>query len=794
MSKIKKFTSLVLICLIVISELISGNMPVKAAQDVDLASYYCPSSKIAPNSEFQMSLRVQNNSGSAITDVKIIIDGSSAFTLKSSSSSMEIDSITAGAQAGTPLANFSYNGGSNKLQVTIQYTIGGNLLQVEDSLNISQAVPKDDTQETPVDTTKYAPKIVIASNTSIPSGQVGSQITYTLPLKNTSLYGARNIVVSPVLDDGGPIVMSSMNITQTIDSLAPNEQKDVSFTFQISTNASVKTYPIKFNIQYYNTSNNYFSSSETAYLKTTEGTKLPKLALKSAVTNPSPVQAGEKFKLNINLENLGSVAAKNVQVTLLGLSNNGASITGTTNKQTKSTISGGTTSLFTYDLLASPKIETGANTLKIKLDYTDYTGSAFSEEIEFFYNVQSAGAQSVVELKNVSSPSSTLVPGNNALISCDVANTGSADAYNVKVYLSTDKEIIPRTLNTVILPVLKKGETKNVQFQLFVSDEAVTKNYPIAVNVEYDLTSSGSGTKQSAMQYVGLYVENKTGKSVPRLIIDKYSVSPQIINAGQQFTLDLSILNTSKSSTINNVKVSLASDDGTFSTINSNSFYIDSIGPKASVSKKVTFTSKADAAPKQYTISVNYEYEDEKGNPFTNKDVVGIPIQQTPRLVVGDVSIPPEAFIGNPIPVNVSFFNMGKSTLYNLMVKLEGNFRVEGTSYFVGNFETGKSDSFDGTLVPEAAGPASGFIVFTYEDSEGKSQEFKKEISFNAAEMPVQQQMPGQGEMPVEQGNKIPTWAFIVSGVVMLAVVVLAILLIRRKIRRRKELMLDEEI
>lgn len=794
MSKIKKFTSLVLICLIVISELISGNMPVKAAQDVGLEGYSVNKNVISSGNEFGMSLKVKLYT-SGVTDAYIQLSSSSAFSVKNSGSTIPLNDVPSDtSKKSTDILTYTYNGGSNKLEVTIKYKIGTTSYEQSDFITISEAYPQSETPDTQPDTTKYAPKIVIASNTSIPSGQVGSQITYTLPLKNTSLYGARNIVVSPVLDDGGPIVMSSMNITQTIDSLAPNEQKDVSFTFQISTNASVKTYPIKFNIQYYNTSNNYFSSSETAYLKTTEGTKLPKLALKSAVTNPSPVQAGEKFKLNINLENLGSVAAKNVQVTLLGLSNNGASITGTTNKQTKSTISGGTTSLFTYDLLASPKIETGANTLKIKLDYTDYTGSAFSEEIEFFYNVQSAGAQSVVELKNVSSPSSTLVPGNNALISCDVANTGSADAYNVKVYLSTDKEIIPRTLNTVILPVLKKGETKNVQFQLFVSDEAVTKNYPIAVNVEYDLTSSGSGTKQSAMQYVGLYVENKTGKSVPRLIIDKYSVSPQIINAGQQFTLDLSILNTSKSSTINNVKVSLASDDGTFSTINSNSFYIDSIGPKASVSKKVTFTSKADAAPKQYTISVNYEYEDEKGNPFTNKDVVGIPIQQTPRLVVGDVSIPPEAFIGNPIPVNVSFFNMGKSTLYNLMVKLEGNFRVEGTSYFVGNFETGKSDSFDGTLVPEAAGPASGFIVFTYEDSEGKSQEFKKEISFNAAEMPVQQQMPGQGEMPVEQGNKIPTWAFIVSGVVMLAVVVLAILLIRRKIRRRKELMLDEEI
>ncbi len=797
MNIIKKTISIILTCLIILSGIILLPQPVSAAQDVKLVTYFTTESRITSGSEFDMILTIQNLSSDKITNVKVIVDGSSSFSIKNSGSLPEISAIDVGKQVSTQ-GRFVYDGGSNKLQVTIQYVndTDANVYQVDDSITISQAVPKDDTPSTPVDTSKYAPKIVIASNATIPSGQVGSQMTYTLPLKNTSLYAARNIVISPVLDDSGPVVVETMNISQTIESIQPNETKEVKFTFRISSGAAVKTHSIRFNIQYYNYSNDFFSSNETGYLKTTEGSKLPKLLLKTVTTNPSPVHAGENFKLNITLENDGTVSAKKVEVTLLGLKNDGASIIGSTNKQTKSTIYGGATSVFTYDLAASSKIESGSNSLRLKLDYTDASGSSFSDEIEFFYNVQSGAAlQSVIELKNIVSPGSTLIPGSNALISCDVANTGTADAYNVKVTLATDKEIIPRTLNTIIIPALKKGETKNVQFQLFVSDDAVTKNYPVAINVEYDLSSSGNGSKQTALQYVGFNVENKTGKSVPRLIIDKYSVNPEVINAGQQFTLDLSILNTSKTSTISNIKVSLASDDGTFSTVNSNSFYIDQIAPKASVSKQVTFTSKADAAPKQYTISVNYEYEDEKGNPYNTKDVVGIPLLQSPRLVVGDMSIPPEAYVGNPIPVNVSFFNMGKSTLYNLMVKLEGNFRIEGTSYFVGNFESGKSDSFDGALVPETPGPVNGFVIFTYEDADGKPQELKKEIAINAMEMPAPQPMPGEGEMPpVESGFKIPLWAYIASGAVILAVIIMAVLLIRRKIKKRKELMFDEEL
>jgi hypothetical protein len=797
--KAKKFISLVMGCLIIFLQLFSGAISVNAVDtpDVRLVTYNIPKTSIQTGSEFDMSLTLENLSSEDITDVNIVIDGSSSFALKTPNSLPTLPTIMAGEQGNTPLVMFIYDGGSNKLQVTIKYTKGGKSYQQEDSINITKAIPKEEdaAPTTPVDTSKYAPKLVIANNTAMPSGELGTQITYSLPIKNIGIYPAKNIVISPILDDSTPIVVEAMNISQTLEMLQPNETKEVKFSFTISTSAQIKNYPIKFNIQCYNTLNDYFSSTETGYLKVGEGIKLPKLTLKSISTNPSPVNAGEKFKLNINLQNEGTVSAKNVTITLIGLKNDGASIIGSSNKQTKSNIFGGYTSSFTFDLATSQKIEIGVNSLKLKLDYKDSTGSTFSDEVEFFYNVQDSNSMSNIEIKNVVSPSSPLQPGENAQIAFDVANTGTADTKNVKVSIASDKEIIPRTINTIILPTLKKGEMKNAQFQLFISDDAITKNYPISITIEYEVDIAGIKTKQTVMQYVGFYVENNIGKSVPRLIIDKYSITPKTLKAGEQFTLDISILNTSGSSTINNIKVSLSSDDGTFSTVDSNSFYIDRISPKSRVSKKVVFSSKPDAPAKQYMISVNYEYEDEKGTPFTSKDSVGIPLEQTQRLVIGDVSFPTEAFVGAPIPINLSFFNMGKSTLYNFMVKLEGKFKVEGSSYFVGNFEPGKSDSFDGMITPDAPGKITGNILFSYEDASGKTQEVRKEISLNVMEMPAQVPFPGDGKMPpVEGGKKIPIWAFIVGGVVLAVIILIVILVIRKKIKARKELMFDEEL
>ena len=66
------------------------------------------------------------------------------------------------------------------------------------------------------------------------------------------------------------------------------------------------------------------------------------------------------------------------------------------------------------------------------------------------------------------------------------------------------------------------------------------------------------------------------------------------------------------------------------------------------------------------------------GNPFTAKETISTRVLQSPRLVTSDLSMMPETFVGQPVSVYLDFYNMGKSTLYNLMITVEGDFDGQG--------------------------------------------------------------------------------------------------------------------
>jgi hypothetical protein len=212
----------------------------------------------------------------------------------------------------------------------------------------------------------------------------------------------------------------------------------------------------------------------------------------------------------------------------------------------------------------------------------------------------------------------------------------------------------------------------------------------------------------------------------------------------------------------------------------SNSFFIGNVEAGGRFTRTMTLRANPAAEQKTTAITVTMTYEDGDAE-FTAEDTISIPVIQVMRLSVDEIIPPFEIYAGMTGYSSLQFYNMGHTTLNNLMITAEGDFDVmESNSYYVGNMEGGKSDIFTFSFMPRDVGPFAGKVIFTYEDLDGEQIVYEVPFEFNAMEMPDWEDMWGGY---VEER---PTpWALIIFGIVL--VLGVAGFLVWRHIRKKRQ-------
>lgn len=664
--------------------------------------------------------------------------------------------------------------------------------------------PSPSPTPTPIDTTKLVPKLAITGGNALPEADAGGTLTLNLPITNQSVYLAQHVTLKLEPGDAANIPYQPGMVSQnrSIQQFNGNETKTVSYSLSIKPDAAAGVYPLKLSGTFSNAYGDPFTYNETLYFKINNNSVPAGLSVKLASSVPAVALPGGKVLVTVRIANDGTLPAKDIKLSLTGLKSDGFATEGAGGTRRIARISGGMMAEEQFALTVSPVIPGGSQPLGIKWEYKDAGGNPVSEETQVFITVKQAEeVQSAVILESLTAPTGVLLPGEKFDVSFKVNNTGNAKAQNVKVSVTADKELIPVTLSNVILPSLEAGKSKNLSFSFKVAPDATTKSYPISIVVEYDVMQAGQPAKASLTQYAGVYIQGKEtpapgeeNKSVPRIIVNRYSLEPAEAMAGEDTALAVTLLNTSSLLNVRNIKLTVSSDDGIFTVDGSNTFFIDSIPTKAAVDQSFTLRAKPDAEPKMYALSLNLEYEDDKGNPFTSKETVSVPVVQTNRLTVGEIGVLGMAFPMQPVPLSAEFYNMGKSTLYNLMVTIEGDFQSSGGTYYVGNFAPGRSDSFSPAITPAQGGQLTGDIVFSFEDAAGHPNEIRKPFSVDVTEMPPMEEYPL--EPPMEDPGTSSKWGtYLMIGIpaLLIAAGIAAILVVKIKRRKRKELELDDD-
>lgn len=659
------------------------------------------------------------------------------------------------------------------------------------------------------DTKKVMPKFSI-ENQDIPTGDANTTMTLSFNLKNSG-YQARNVVITPeFIAENNPFTVSGLTNSHTIGNINGNTVTNVKIKLNIAANAKAGTYPIRLVIDYENVFGDKGQFTETIYVKVSSKSTAPKLIIDRVSTDPKEIGPGDSANVSIVFENKGTIDAKDVSVTLEGLNSNGGFyVQNGSNVQYVARVRGDSYGVAAFSINAARNIPIGSHELSVRFNYQDSQGTPYEDVQKIYLNISGSEVSgSNLMIENLNYPSTGIHKGEDFVFKFDLVNKGEMEASNIIVKAeSAEPGVVPKSSSIIRLNSISPDGMESLEFVFTPVDSAESKNYPIKITVEYqDELNYGTDNTYSLTQYVGAYVEGKdessSGKGKPKLIIDKYSFEPNIVKAGENFVMNLSFYNTNSQQTIKNVKIFLTSNETTdpnsnsagssvFTPVNSsNTFYIDIIPPKGRVEKSITLFTVPDAQAKTYTITANFEYENGEGEEFTATELIGVPVVQQSKLELGELSISPETYVGQPNPVFIEFYNTGKVTLYNMMVKLEGDFQTENGNYYVGNFEIGRSDYFEGMVIPTTPGEITGALVFTYEDSAGVPIEVRREFTMNVIEsMPIEdfpQDIPPMVEENTSMFKKPVFW--IATGVVVVVIVGVVIY----KKRKKKGMSLDE--
>lgn len=350
--------------------------------------------------------------------------------------------------------------------------------------------------------------------------------------------------------------------------------------------------------------------------------------------------------------------------------------------------------------------------------------------------------------------------------------------YDLKVtpVLSNDIEKFPFDIDLVDYTLsypgsIGRGQVVEFLYHLRLSKKATVGVKQVDFNVTYrndegDLKSGTVSLFVNVRKGLSPTSDKDTTTSVPKLIIESYKLSSDKIYAGETFDLEFTIKNTSDSTNLQNVQIHIK-DAGETATIvpasgGSNTLYISKIGKGQSSSQKVSLQTAPDAAAKAYTLNVDFSYESASTNAaHTANETIAVPILQKIRLKCDEPTVYDEvSYLNSGTSMSIKMYNMGRSSVYNCIVEVEGNGLKLEESYFGGTLSAGSTLAADISVIPSEAGDIQGTVVISYEDVYGEPGEerlpFTLHVEDPNAGMENMEGMEGTGGEGMEGGMTDP--------------------------------------
>jgi hypothetical protein len=680
----------------------------------------------------------------------------------------------------------------------------------------------------------YAPLIKLFSPQNITMGQ-DETVNQIVTIKNIGTSVANSVLVQAQPAAESPFTVEIMDDTQNMGAINENNSKEMRIRIVTDKDAKPGAYPINLKYFYKDRNQENKSSEDTILVRVTGEEEKPELAaitMSNFSASRQWIMPGDSFTLTADIENVGKGEARSLLVTTETSNPESLYVISETYSSFFTNMESGHKSELSY-VFDTSELARGTYTITFKASYTDEE-NVKQEVVIGRYPVNMAtppdATRATVEIQEMSAPAGEIGVDESALFTFQVFNNGPEDAKNVKVTASDydTAAVVPKSTNVQLINALPAGTGRLLSYTFAPTAGAKTQSYTVKFTVEYETgqkADDGTVVKDTFEQYASFSAynpeeeEEKTteddGKSnKPKMIVSAYSIDPTIVSAGREFDMLLTFQNANSEKSVKNIKITLEAVEYTegkgavFTPVSgSNTLYIDEMPPKGEESRTLRMFAVPDADPRTYNIKVNFGYQDEEYNDYTESEQISIPVKQITRLELSELYLEPTYNMGDQVYLSINVNNTGRVNLYNLRMAIEGNYDVSQADYFIGNLARGNSASWEGIIIPLEAGPQEGTLVVSGEDDAGEVVEYRREFGFEVLEMnfeegmggdmmgmdipgmEMQPGMEGGGEQP--QGFFAQALSFVkrpyvwgpAAGVVVV-VIVAAVVLARRKKNR----------
>ncbi len=394
------------------------------------------------------------------------------------------------------------------------------------------------------------------------------------------------------------------------------------------------------------------------------------------------------------------------------------------------------------------------------------------------------GARPLLVVESYSAGGETIVPGKHYTLIVKLHNSGNQFARNIVVVFPPGDFIPEKTGGVQAVAELGPNETQRLNQPVSASNSLLGQSFAtVVMQVSY---SDPNGVSYSETFNLALPVTPPRPGAFntatptptltpvplmrPQLVITGYGTSVEVLQPGVQFELSLELQNKGNaharlvSMVIGGGSSSPGAQPGTLQPggVTGGSADLGNFAPVAASNVKflgdltigqvlqtgASLIVNANTNPGAYPLKISFTYSDDKGNYYTDDQVVTMLVYSLPQVEVNYYRLPDTLFAGQPGVLPMQVVNIGRKSavLGTMKVTAEGA-ELSNNEVLVGPLDIGGYYTLDVTVIPAQAGPLELLITITYTDDFSQPRVLTDTLTVEVQEAMPFEPLPGEGGM-----------------------------------------------